>query len=691
MIRKYTFGNPVTTGAIVQPVTAEAGDLPIFNVTREGDTVRFTLPLAPDDMIFGLGESVGGINKRGHRYRAWAEDNPDQHEGREGLYGAHNFLVFVREGNCFGVYFDDPGEVIFDLGWTALEQAVITSKNGDLDVYIIDGEDTPAAICHAFRGLTGRSYIPPRWAMGYIQSRWGYKDEADVTGILKQHRDRHIPLDAIVMDIDYMDGYRDFTVNKDAFPDLKRFADEMKDQHVRLIPIIDAGIKRDESFDVYQEAISNDLVCKKADGTPFIAAVWPGRCVFPDFLRADVRAWFGNKYHRLLNAGIEGFWNDMNEPALFYSDDSLKAAFAKLDELRTQELDINGFFALKDAVLGIANNQDDYRSFYHEIDGRLVRHDRVHNLYGAHMTQAAADGFRTWDSTKRVLMFSRSSFIGAHRAGGIWQGDNSSHWSHILLNLHELPSLNMCGFIFNGADLGGFGDHTSPDLLARWLQLGVFAPLMRNHACMGTREQEIYRFTNWQQMRDTVTVRYALLPYLYSEMMQAILSDGMMFRPLAFDYPEDRTACHTEDQVMLGRDCMIAPVYEVNATGRHVYLPEDMLMVRFTSATEYELIPVPAGHCWVNLALNQFPLFIRKGHVIPLAAPAEYEASIDSTHLTLLGWVEEDVEVHTDLYMDDGITTDPVLADGLKQIVVVPGVSAVGDGLVLDAGKLIVE
>ena len=319
----------------------------------------------------------------------------------------------------------------------------------------------------------------------------------------------------------------------------------------------------------------------------------------------------------------------------------------------------------------------------------------MHNLYGASMTRAAAEGFRSFDPDKRFLLFSRSSFVGSHRYGGIWQGDNQSWWSHILLNLHELPSLNMVGFLYNGADLGGFGSNTSPDLVERWLQLGVFTPLMRNHAALGTRDQEIYRFQRWPQMRDTLTVRYALIPYLYSELMRAGLTDGMLFRPLAFDYPGDRTACHTEDQLMLGRDCMIAPVYEQNAIGRHVYLPEDMLMVRFVSATEYELVPVPAGHCYVNLALNQFPLFIRRNHVIPLAAPAEYVEGIDDTRLTLLGWVDSDTEVHTDLYRDDGVTAHPQLEAGLTGITVVAGedgLTARAEGLVLDlSGVTVME
>ena len=667
MIRRYDFGCPVETGAIPEKPEALRDSVPYFTQTTREGRLCFTLALDKDDMIFGLGEQIRGINKRGHLYVSWNLDDPNQNESRSSLYAAHNFLVFVQEERTFGVYFDDPGRITFDLGYTHGGEAVITSENGDLSVYVVDGPDA-VSVCRAFRKLIGRSYIPPRWAMGYMQSRWGYASEEDFRKVVREHRERHIPLDSVCMDIDYMDNYKDFTWNRQLIPDLTKLSADLKRDHIRLVPIIDAGVKVLDGYDVYEEGEQKGYFCKKADGTDFVGAVWPGRSVFPDFLRPEVRQWFGDHYHRLLEQGVEGFWNDMNEPALFYSEETLQAAFEELENLKGQNLDINGVFHLKDIVNNLANNMEDYRRFYHQCGDRRVRHDKVHNLYGAHMTRAAAEGFRSYAPEKRFLMFSRSSFIGSHRYGGVWQGDNSAWWGHILQNLRELPALNMCGFLFNGADIGGFGGNTTEDLLLRWLQLGVFTPLLRNHACLGTREQEIYRFDNWEAMRDVLTVRYALLPYLYSEFMQAALTDDLMFRPLAFDYPEDTVACHTEDQVMLGHDCMIAPVYEQNAIGRHVYLPEDMLMVRFRSAEDYDLVPVPAGHCWVNLQLHEFPLFIRKNHVIPLARAAEYSEAVSVEGLRLLGWMESDTEVHTQLYWDDGVTTEPVLEDGLTAI-----------------------
>ena len=670
MIRKYTFGAPLPTDAVIQQLLAEKDSLPYFTVRYgEDGSVILSLPLHPEEVLFGLGQAVRGIDKRGHRYESWNSDVFNHTEERPSLYGSHNLLVFFSPDRLFGLYLDDPGKIIWDLGWEKHDEAVITSLSGNLDVYLIE-EESLTGIARAFRQLTGRSYLPPRWAFGYIQSRWGYASEEEVHTVVNEHRKRHIPLDGVCLDIDYMVDFKNFTWKPDAFPDLKRFQDEMKEDHLRLVPIIDAGIKVEEGYAPYDTGKAGDCFCKKEDGSDFVAAVWPGRCCFPDFLREDVRRWFGDLYRPLLEAGIEGFWNDMNEPALFYSDEGVADAFAAADKIRAGGVDYETTWWLKDVFSGMANSMDDYRRFYHLVDGKPVRHDLVHNLYGAGMTRAAAEGFRRFSPDKRLLLFSRSSFIGAHRNGGIWQGDNFSWWSHLKMALQMLPSLNLCGFLFTGCDLGGFGCNVTEDLLERFLQLGVFTPLMRNHSALHTRDQEIYRFSIWETMRDTVSVRYALLPYLYSEFMKAALQDEMLFRPLAFDYSADQRAIHIQDQLMLGEDCMIAPVYEQNAAGRYVYLPEDMLFIRFRSAQDYDLQPLEKGDHWIDLALGEFPLFVKKNHAVPLCPGGESSELLDDTTFTLLGQIEQ--EGTLSLYRDDGTTTDPDLEAGLTQIALVP-------------------
>ncbi len=666
MIRKYTFGTPIPTDAVVLSLPAETDPVPFFTLSQSGKQMTLTRKLSPEDCLFGLGESVRGINKRGFLYRSWNSDVFNHTESTESLYSSHNFLVFFGPESCFGIYLDDPGRITWDLGYTQTDTAVITSENGDLDLYVLE-EDSLTELARAFRRLTGRSYLPPRWAFGYIQSRWGYASEQEVRTVAGEHRKHGIPLDGVCLDIDYMDNFKNFTWRKDAFPDLNRFSADMKKEHIRLIPIIDAGIKEEPGYAPYDSGKAGGFFCKKEDGTDFTAAVWPGVCCFPDFMREDARRWFGSLYTPLLEAGVEGFWNDMNEPALFYTEERVQEAFRRAEELCGGNVDYEAMWGLKNAFNGIENNPEDYRSFFHSADGQPVRHDKVHNLYGASMTRATAEAFRRFDPDKRFLLFSRSSFIGAHRNGGIWQGDNFSWWSHLKMALQMLPNLNLCGFLFSGCDLGGFGCNVTEDLLARFLQLGVFMPLMRNHSALHTREQEIYRFSSLDIMRDTVRVRYALLPFLYSEFMKAALTNGMYFRPLAFDYPEDRRAVHTEDQIMLGEGCMIAPVLEQNAVGRHVYLPEDMLMIRFRSPEDYDLIPLDRGDHWIDLSLREFPLFVKKDHPVLLCPGGESTELLDDHIFTAV--CRTDREVTYDLYRDDGSDPDPVLSQHLTKAV----------------------
>ncbi len=690
MIRRYDFGHPYDTGAVVRQLPVSTDPMPHFTVKQEGARVSFAVTLGEEDMIFGLGQSVRGINKRGHLYRAWNSDDFSHTENKSSLYGSHNLLLFSGETGVFGAYFDDPGAVDFDLGYTRGDKAVITSENGDLSVYVIDG-DSLIGLAKEFRSLIGKSYLPPKWGLGYIQSRWGYQTETDLRTVAAEHRARHIPLDTVSMDIDYMADYRDFTWDPGKFPDLPGMIADLKADHVRVMPIMDAGVKVQPGDATYDEGVEKDYFCKKADGETFVGAVWPGRAVFPDFLREEVRRWFGDCYRPMLEAGVEAIWNDMNEPAIFYSIEGLEAAYAVAEKMRGTNIGVNDYFALKDAFTGMSNSMEDYRRFYHVIDGKPVCHERVHNLYGGMMTKATAQGMKAVRPDKRPLLFSRASFIGAHRDGGIWQGDNNAWWGHILLNLKELASLNMVGFLFNGADIGGFGCNTTEDLLLRWLQLGVFTPIMRNHAANGTRDQEIYRFRNWEDMRAALTVRYSLIPYLYSELVKAAEPDGMMFRPLAFDYPQNDEAARTEDQLMLGDACMIAPVYEQNARGRHVYLPEDMLLVRFRSAEDYDLVPMEKGHHWVKLALNEFPLFIRRGRIIPLTKSAEYVEGIDASALTLLGWLDKDAALT--FYDDDGESAAIDLAAGMTEIRVSVKdgkVTAEAEGKIIDASRLII-
>ncbi|NBJ00990.1 alpha-glucosidase [Lachnospiraceae bacterium] len=674
MIRKYVYGTPFSTDAVTAEVPAGEGT-PAYGKIDTGNGFCFTYKMEETDIVYGLGEASRGLNKRGYCYISDCTDDPNHTEDKRSLYGAHNFIV-VSGKETFGLFFDYPSAMTFDIGYTRMDTMQVSCAEADLNLFVIEGE-TPYDIVKQFRKIIGRSYIPPKYAFGFGQSRWGYKTKEDFRKVADGYRENNIPLDMVYMDIDYMQDFKDFTLNEKNFPDFPEFVQEMKDKNLRLIPIIDAGVKVEDGYDVYEEGVKNRYFCQREDGSDFVAAVWPGDTHFPDVLNDEARAWFGDKYRILIDQGIEGFWNDMNEPAIFYTPEGIEELKGMLkaflenedhnsgvnagtlavaptsDTNDSAENEIAGasIWPLMGKIGGLANSKEDYRRFYHTVNGQRIRHDKVHNLFGYYMTRAAGEAFERIDPSKRFLMFSRSSYIGMHRYGGIWMGDNKSWWSHILLNLKMLPSLNMCGFLYTGADLGGFGADTTRDLLLRWLALGVFTPLMRDHAAAGTRDQECYQFEDLDDFRHVVGVRYRLIPYLYSEYMKAALNDDLYFKPLAFVYPEDSMAAQVEDQMMLGNEVMIAPVYTQNARGRYVYLPEEMKFVKFLPGGSISEEVLAKGHHYVEIALNEVPLFIRGGKCVPVADAAEYVDALDTEHLTMLGYAGAEYT----LYEDDGV------------------------------------
>lgn len=676
MVKKYVYGRPFETYAVVNAenvsYAAESEKREFF---READmkkalepyggitwdepengndapAMQYRVRMSDGDVVYGLGENVRGINKRGWVYESKCSDDPNHTESKRSLYGAHNFIIIADADNpaaSKGLFIDYPGRVIFDIGYLDKNELVITVCSGNFTAYVVspamdgaDGSDNHLySIVRQFRHIIGKSYVPPRWAFGYQQCRWSYMSADEVCGVVDSYRKRNIPIDAVYLDIDYMERYKDFTVNKETFPDFADFVRKMREKHIHLVPIIDAGVKIEDGYDTYEEGIKNGYFCKEADGEDFVAGVWPGRVHFPDVLNEDARRWFGHGYKVLLDAGIDGFWNDMNEPAIFYSEKHLKEVFDKIDDYKGKNLDIQSFFEFKGMVEGVANNLGDYERFYHRAtqpDGEVVvRHDHVHNLYGFNMTRAASESFKELAPDKDILMFSRASYIGMHRYGGIWTGDNHAWWSHILLSLKMLPSLNMCGFMYVGSDVGGFNDNTTEELLMRWMGLAVFVPLMRNHAAAGTRYQELYRFTDTDTFKNIVTMRYALIPYLWEAYRKAVEQDTLMYRPLGFEHPEDKVAVATEDQLYVGEDIMICPVYTQNAVGRYVYLPEPMTMVRMKSADEYELEKYEAGHYFVEIPAQEIVFFIRDGHRIPLYKSAEYAEAVFENECEWIG------------------------------------------------------
>lgn len=651
MIRKYVFGEPFETEAVVTEIPAEQGT-PAYGILRQEDGFSFSYRMEEEDIVYGLGEANRGLNKRGYCYISDCTDEPHHTEEKRSLYAAHNFIIVSGREN-FGLFFDYPARLTFDIGYERRELLRVSCERADLYLYVIDGENA-YDIVKQFRKIIGRSYIPPKFAFGYGQSRWGYKTKEDFRRVAEGYRKNHIPLDMIYMDIDYMKDFKDFTFNEVHFADFAGFLRELKEQGIRLIPIIDAGVKVEAGYSVYEEGVKQGYFCKREDGSDFVAAVWPGDTHFPDVLNKEAREWFGDQYRVLIEQGVEGFWNDMNEPAIFYSSEGMEELKGILRKYVEEDTPVIPLWDLGARIEGLANRPEDYKGFYHCVEGRKIRHDKVHNLFGYNMTRAAGEGFERIAPDRRFLLFSRSSYVGMHRYGGIWTGDNQSWWSHLLLNLKMLPSLNMCGFLYVGADLGGFGSDATEDLLLRWLALGVFTPLMRNHAALGTREQEVYQFGDTEEFRGIIETRYRLIPYLYSEYMKAALNDDMYFKPLSFVYPEDSFAARVEDQMMLGNEAMIAPVYMQNARGRYVYLPEDMLLLRFRKNGQYTKELLEQGHHYVEVALEEVPLFIRAGKCIPLVKAASCVDAIDMETIEMAGFEGSEYL----LYEDDGMHKD---------------------------------
>lgn len=677
MITKYTYGNPFQTDAVVQKLEVQNGNVPYFTVAKTEEQLQFEYTLENEEKVYGLGENVRGINKRGWIYKSCCADEPNHLEDRTSLYASHNFLVLDGGKEQFGVFFDYPGIITFDVGYTHLNELKITLSEPDADVYVMTGESI-LDIVKQFRQLIGRSYIPPKWAFGYQQSRWGYMNEADIREVVKGHREKKIPLESIYMDIDYMERFKDFTVNQERFPDFPEFVKEMKAQHIHLVPIIDAGVKVEEGYDVYEEGIEKGYFCKKENGEYFVAGVWPGKVHFPDVLNKEAREWFGNKYQVLLDQGIEGFWNDMNEPSIFFAQDRMDETFDKIAELKDKNLDLDTFQQFTGLVGSLANNTDDFKKFYHNVDGKMMRHDKVHNLFGYNMTRAAGEAFERLSPEKRILMFSRSSYIGMHRYGGIWTGDNKSWWNHLLLNLRMMPSLNMVGILYTGADIGGFGADATEDLVMRWTQLAMFSPLMRNHSAMGTREQEVYRFDHVEEFRKIINIRYGLLAYIYSEYMKSALNSEMYFKPLSFVYTDDEFASQVEDQLLVGDSLMIAPVYNQNAKGRYVYLPEEMAMLRFRGVDDYDTEILPAGHHYVEAGLFEMLVFVRPDKILVLTDGGEYADEVDCDHVKALAFVKTKAEYVW--YEDDGMGKDYENPDNYGRITIEKGGNCVYTG-----------
>ena len=524
------------------------------------------------------------------------------------LYKSIPFFIVLGDEYCYGIFADNTYKTTFDFGYENTDYHFVEHEKGELDYYFMPGNDM-AEVVGLYTSMTGTTPLYQRWIYGSHQSRWGYYTQDEVLDIADKFRELDIPCDVIHMDIDYMNGYRVFTFDDKKFPDVKGLSEKLADRGVKLISIIDPGVKKDEDYFMYKEGMEMDAFAHDTDGSVYENAVWPGTSVFPDFTKQSVRSWWGDKTKILLEHGISGIWNDMNEPASF-----------------------NG--PLPDDV------QFEYGA-----------HEKVHNIYGHSMAKATYEGLAKNDGGKRPFVLTRAAYSGSQKYCGGWTGDNHSIWAHIALSLVQVCNLSVSGLAMCGSDIGGFGSDTTPELLVRFYEAAVFVPFFRNHSAMGTRRQEPWQFdeTTIDAVRKTVKLRYRFIPYIYDLAHECEKTGAPIVRPLVYEYPADKHVRNISDEYMLGSFVLVAPVIAPGKEAREVYLPDGDWYDYYTgekySGGRYILADAP---------LDKVPVFIKAGAIIPVA-DGEIRSTEDITEdkISILTYPGKGSFVH---YQDDNET-----------------------------------
>jgi alpha-glucosidase len=601
-------------------------------------SMRLTRPLASEEHIYGLGERTGSMDKRGQAFPVW---NIDPHKGHDehtvNMYTSIPFYLglTVDDGRAYGILIDHTGRVEMDIGKTNEAEVSITVQGDSLIAYFFVGP-TPADVMRQYTELTGRMPLPPRWAIGYHQCRWGYMNEQDVQQVATEMRKRNHPCDAIWLDIDYMNGYRDFTWDAERFPRPEQLTEYLHAQGMRLVTIIDPGVKIDENYFVYQQGMEEDYFCRYKDGKLFEGNVWPGACVFPDFSESRVRTWWGNLYQGLLDQGVEGVWNDMNEPAL--------TNMMIVDE-PVPTLESN---TMPDNVLHRAGGDQPEGP-----DGPSELHKFFHNAYGMQMARASYEGLqRLWPGS-RPFVLTRSGTGGVQRYAAIWTGDNWSRWEDILMAIPMCLNIGMSGIAFVGVDIGGFWEACNGELLVRFAQLGALLPFCRNHSAKDNPDQEPWTFGEpfESAYRTAIETRYRLLPYLYSLFHQAATSGAPVIRPLYYHYPQDEQAISVEDEFLVGDTLLSAPIYQEGVISKSVYLPEG-IWLDYWSGAEYP----GAGWSDIEASLEHWPLFIRGNSILPSGPVMQFTGQYPTDPLTFTCYMAIDGLASYTLYEDDGST-----------------------------------
>jgi alpha-glucosidase len=593
-------------------------DEPSLPMAFDGQRVHIWKKLPTDENYYGLGDKTGPMNRRNRAFTMWNSDVFGWSESTDPMYKAITFFMGLRKGTAWGVFFDNTYRSSFDFGKESPDYFSFGAEGGELNYYFFAGP-APRNVVQQYTALVGRTPLPPLWSLGYQQSRYSYYPEARVQEVAATLRQKKIPADVIYLDIDYQQGNAPFTINRELFPHFEQMIADLRSQGFRLVTITDLHIKKDpgHNYAPYDSGTKNDVFIKNPDGTTFVGVVWPGQSVFPDFTLTRVRDWWGTLYKDFVNMGVAGFWNDMNEPALFERAD------------KTMPLDV-------------VDRLDDGTS----LDQRAI-----HNVYGMQNVRATYDGLRKLKSDERPFVLTRAAYSGAHRYAATWTGDNSSTWNHLNMSTPMLLSLGLCGYTIAGDDIGGFAGSPTADLLTRWFEVGALNPIYRDHTAKGTLDQEpwVHGPQHEAIRRRYVELRYKLLPYIYTLVEESSRSGLPFMRPVFLDYPEAEDFYGNNRDFLFGSDLFVAPITTEMVDPEEVQLPpgdwyDFWTSQKLSSKDKITLQP----------ALDEMPLYVRAGAIIPTQPVVQNTSEIPNGPLELRVYAGDDCR--GSLYEDDGHT-----------------------------------
>lgn len=605
-------------------------------------TLRKLLPEA--EHYFGLGDKTGPLDRRGETFVNWNSDAYGFGESTDPIYKSIPFFVGVGgAGGSYGLFLDNTYRSWFDFGHQDPQTLSFGSSGGAIDYYIIYGP-TVSRVVERYTELTGRPPLPPLWALGFQQSRYSYMSAAEVKQIASRMRAERIPADVIYLDIDYQDRNRPFTTDPKAFPDLAGLAQDLRGSGFRLIAITDMHLAAaaGEGYRPYESGMAGDHFIKDRNGALYVGEVWPGPAVFPDFTRSATREWWGGLYQDFLAQGIAGFWNDMNEPAVFKT----ASKTMPLDNLH------------RIAEPGFAP--------------RTATHAEIHNIYGMENSRATYDGLRRLAPDERAYVLTRASFAGGQRYAATWTGDNTSSWNHLKLSVSMLLNLGLSGFAYSGADVGGFVGAPGADLMTRWIEIASFTPYFRAHSAKDTPRKELWVDGPSQTdiRRRFIEERYRLLPYIYALADENSRSGAPLMRPVFYEFPQMLDShCEQSTSFLLGEALLVTPSPDLESPGVYeACLPAG---VWYDYWSGVKAAPVAgtaedsAQRLSITPTLDSLPVFVRAGSIIPRQPLVQSTAETPVGPLTLDVYPGENC--HGVLYWDDGHSMDFARSGYLRQ------------------------